>query len=135
MAEGWAKFERVCLEVGAGELPKLLHYIKSTMTPTPTPTPMTPVKQKMKQEEEEMDVGIKTEVIDKPIIEKLIYISLGGRTVEYRCANCDITPTRSKSSMEAHIRSVHTKKALLFSFCALLTYNFDSLNRHMKEHN
>ena len=38
---------------------------------------MTPVKQEMKQEEE-MDVGIKTEVINKLIIEKLIHISLGG---------------------------------------------------------
>ena len=73
MAEGWAKFERVCLDVGAGELSQLLHYFKSTMTPTPTPTPTTPVK----QEEEEMDMEIKTEVIDKPIIEKPIYISLG----------------------------------------------------------
>ena len=82
-----------------------------------------------------MDVGIKTEVINKLIIEKLVHISLGGRTVEYRCANCDITPTRSKAGMDVHIRSVHTKKALLCSFCAFLTYSFDSLNRHMKEHN
>ena len=78
MAEGWAKFEKVCLVVGVGELPQLLCYIKSTMTPTSTPTPMTPVKQEMKQKEEEMDVGIKTEVTDKLIIEKLIHISLGG---------------------------------------------------------
>ena len=44
---------------------------------------MTPVKQEMKQEQEEepMDVGaIKTEVIDKPIIEKPIHISLGGNS-------------------------------------------------------
>ena len=50
MAEGWVKFEKVYTEVGAGELPQLLQYVKSKMTPTPTPTPMTPVKQEMKQE-------------------------------------------------------------------------------------
>ena len=133
MAEGWAKFEKVCSEVGAGELPQLLCYLKSTMTPTPTPTPMILVKQEMKQEEEPMDVvAIKTE--EKLIIEKPIHISLGG-TVEYRCGNCNITPTRSKAGMDAHIRSVHTKKALLCSFCTFLTYNFNSLNKHMKEHN
>ena len=78
MVEGWAKFERVCLEVGAGELPRLLHCMKSTMTPTLTPTPTTPVELEMKQWEEEMDVGIETEVIDKPVIEKPIHISLEG---------------------------------------------------------
>ena len=135
MAEGWAKFEKVCNKVGAGELPQLLQYVKTHTTPTPTPTP---VKQEMKeeQEQEQMDVGaVKSEVIEKPIIEKPIHISLGGKTVEYRCGNCDIAPTRSKAGMDAHIRSVHTKKALLCSFCAFLTYNFDSLNRYMKEHN
>ena len=76
MAEGWAKFEKVCTEVGAGELPQLLQYVKSHMTPTPNPTPMTPVKQEMKEEEEQepMDVG----TIQKPIIEKPIHISLGA---------------------------------------------------------
>ena len=41
----------------------------------------------------------------------------------------DIAPKKSKSGMDAHIRSVHTKKALLCSFCAFSMYNFDSLNR------
>ena len=27
MVEGWAKFEKVCSEVGAGELPQLLHCL------------------------------------------------------------------------------------------------------------
>ena len=68
-------------------------------------------------------------------MEKPIHVSFRGQTVEYRCGNCDIAPNKSKSGMDAHIRSVHTKKALLCSFCAFSTYNFDSLNRHMKEHN
>ena len=71
MAEGWAQFEKTCSEVGAGELPQLLQYVKSHMTPAPTPTPTTPVKQEIKEEEEQepMDVGaVKSEmIIEKPI--------------------------------------------------------------------
>ena len=65
-----------------------------------------------------MDVGV---VKSDIIIEKPIHISLGGKTVEYRCGNCDITPTRLKAGMDAHIRSVHTKKALLCFFCVFST--------------
>ena len=129
MAQGWAAFERTCLEMGVGELPQLLQYVKTHTTPTPTATPV-----KEEQEQEPMNVGaVKTE--EKPIVEKLIHVSFRGQTVEYRCGNCDIAPKKSKAGMDAHIRSVHTKKALLCSFCAFSTYNFDSLNRHMKEHN
>ena len=127
MAKGWAAFERTCSEVGVGELPQLLQYVKTHTTPTPTATPV-------KEEQEPMDLGAdKTE--EKPIVEKPIYVSFGGQTVEYQCGNCDIAPEKSKAGMDAHIRSVHTKKALLCSFCAFSMYNFDSLNRHMKEHN
>ena len=42
VAEGWALFEKTCSEVGAGELPQLLRYVKQATTPTPTPgTPIT----------------------------------------------------------------------------------------------
>ena len=126
VAQGWAAFERTCTEVGVGELPQLLQYVKTHTIPTPTATPV-------KEEEEPMDEGgVKKE---EAIVEKPIHISFGGQTVEYRCGNCDIAPKKSKSGMDAHIRSVHTKKALLCSFCAFSMYNFDSLNRHMKEHN
>ena len=127
VAQGWAAFEKTCTEVGVGELPQLLQYVKTHTTPTQTAPPV-------KEEEEElMDVGaVKKE---EAIVEKPIHVSFGGQTVEYRCGNCDIAPKKSKSGMDAHIRSVHTKKALLCSFCAFSTYNLDSLNRHMKEHN
>ena len=129
MAQGWAAFERMCFEVGVGELPQLLQYVKTHTTPTPTATPV-----KEEQEQEPMDLGAdKTE--EKPIVEKPIHVSFGGQTVKYQCGNCDIAPKKSKAGMDAHIRSVHTKKALLCSFCAFSMYNFDSLNRHMKEHN
>ena len=71
VAQGWAQFEKMCSEVSAGELPQLLQYVKTHMTPTPTPTQMTSVKQEIK--EEPMDV--KSEMI----IEKLIHISLRGK--------------------------------------------------------
>ena len=51
VAEGWAAFEQTCNEVGAGELPQLLRYVKMATTPTPTPTPT-----KFETKQEEMDV-------------------------------------------------------------------------------
>ena len=33
--------------------------------------------------------------------------------VEYRCGNCDIPPNKVQIGYDAHIRSVHTNKALL----------------------
>ena len=131
VTQGWVAFEKMCTEVGVGELPQLLQYVKTHTTPTPTATPVK--EEEVKEEEEPMDVGpVKKE---EAIVEKPIHVSFGGQTVEYRCGNCDIAPKKSKSGMDAHIRSVHTKKALLCSFCAFSTSNFDSLNRHMKEHN
>ena len=37
VADGWALFEKTCSEVGAGELPQLLRYVKQATTPTPPP--------------------------------------------------------------------------------------------------
>ena len=125
VAEGWTKFE-VCTEVGVGELPALLRYVKTTTTPTPTSTPTTtPIL------EEQMDVE---EHEQKPMNEKPIHVTEGGKTLYYRCGNCDIAPKKSRAGMDSHIRAVHTKKALRCSFCAFSTYNFDSLQRHEKEH-
>ena len=75
--EGWALFEKACMEVGAGELPQLLRYLKLATTPTP---PETPVKEEVK-EEEPMDVtsagpSVKKEEMTT-FIEKPIHISLG----------------------------------------------------------
>ena len=77
MAQGWAAFERTCSEMGVGELPQLLQYVKTHTHTTPTPT-ATLVKEE--QEQELMDVGaVKTE--EKPIIEKPIHVSTGVVTV------------------------------------------------------
>ena len=129
MAEGWAAFEQTCKEVGAGELPQLLRYVRMATTPTSTTTP-TPTPTKFETKEEEMDVEATTSA-DPPkiseFIEKPIHISVGGKTKMYKCGNYDITPTRSRMGMDSHIHAVHTKKALVCSFCAFSTYNMDSL--------
>ena len=134
VAEGWALFEKTCSEVGAGELPQLLRYVKQATTPTPTPTgtPTPPTPTKL---EEEMDVDVEPSTTEaKPLGEKPVHVTEGGKTLYYKCPNCDITPKKSKWGMDSHIRAVHTKKALVCSFCAFSTYNMDSLQRHEKEH-
>ena len=68
------------------------------------------------------------------IVQTPIYVKLGDNKYEYRCGNCDVIPMRSKYGMDAHIRSVHTKKALLCTFCPFSMYNLDSLNRHKRDH-
>ena len=70
VTQGWAAFERMCMEVGVGELPQLLQYVKTHTTPTPTATPV------KEEEEEPMHVGgVKKE---EAIMEKPIHVSFGG---------------------------------------------------------
>ena len=135
VAEGWTLFERTCEEVGPGELPQLLRQLKSATTPTPAspgPGPSTPVKEEAMEEEEIKQLADEG-ASGSGFIETLIMIKLGPREYIYKCGNCDIAP-RTKRAIDAHIRSVHTKKALLCSFCHFSTYNMDSLQRHEKEH-
>ena len=130
VSEGWTLFECTCEEVGPGELPQLLRQLKGRTTPTPAPDP-SPVKTEPMEEEGEVkllaDLGV------SGFIEMPIMIKLGPREYTYKCGNCDIAP-RTKCAIDAHICSVHTKKALLCSFCHFSTYNMDSLQRHEKEH-
>ena len=91
VAEGWALFEKTCSDVGAGELPQLLRYVKQATTPTPTGTP-TPTKL-----EEEMDVDVEASTSEAQLLhEKPIHVTEVGKTLYYRCPNCDITPKKSK---------------------------------------
>ena len=123
--EGWKSFEETCSEVGVGELSQLLRYLKMATTPTPTPTPM---KMEAKEEvEEKEEAAASTPGTSGEFIEKPIHISVGGKTKMYKCGNCDITPKRSRMGMDSHICAVHTKKALVCSFCPFSTYNMDSL--------
>ena len=123
--EGWKSFEETSSEVGVGELPQLLRYLKMATTNIPTHTP-TKVEAKEEAEEKEEAVA-STPGISGELIEKSIHISVGDRTKMYKCGNCDITPKRSRMGMDSHIRAVHTKKALVCSFCPFSMYNMDSL--------
>ena len=76
VAKGWALFEKTCSEVGAGELPQLLRYVKQATTPIPTPTG-TPTPTKMEQEED-MEVKASTSEA-KPLQEKPIHVTEGGK--------------------------------------------------------
>ena len=126
--EGWKSFEETCSEVGVWELPQLLRYLKTATTPTPTATPM-----KMEAKEEIEEAAASTPGTSGEFIEKPIHISVGGRTKMYKCGNCDITPKCSRMGMDSHICAVHTKKALVCSFCPFSVYNMDLLQRHERE--
>ena len=123
VSDGWVLFEKMAEETAPGELRQLLWSLKMSTTPLATLT--TPMKVK-KEEEEEMEQEPGT----SKIVETPIYVKLEDNKYEYRCGNCDVTPMKSKYGMDAHIHSVHTKKALLCMLCPFSTYNLDSLNRH-----
>ena len=112
VAEGWTLFECTCEEVKLGELPQFLRQLKGVMTPTPTPG-LSPVKTEPMEEEGEVqhlaDPGA------SGFIEMPIMIKLGPHQYTCKCGNCDLAP-RTKCAIDAHIYSVHTKKALLLSF-------------------
>ena len=77
--EGWKSFEETYSEVGVGELPQHLRYLKMATTPTPIPTPM---KMEAKEEAEEMEAGAGAEStpgISGEFIEKPIHISVGAK--------------------------------------------------------
>ena len=132
VAEGWTLFEQTCEEVGPGELPQLLRQLKSATTPTPPPTPgpSTPTKEEIEVPMEE-DVAVKQE--HQEINKTPIMIKLGGHKYQFKCGNCDIAPKATSRAMDAHIRSVHTKEALVCYICPFTTYNLDSLQRHEKQ--
>ena len=72
--EGWAFFEKTAEEMAPGELRQLLCSLKMTTTPPPTPT-------KMKEEKEEGEEQMEDEPGPSKIVEKLIYVKLGGGEV------------------------------------------------------
>ena len=124
VAQGWDLFEEVVKDAGVGDLPQLLRSIKTMTTPLPaTPPP-------------KMDVsGVTPLPVKKEpgTGEEPVYVKVGGE-VHYSCPQCDKV-TGSKYGCDAHIREVHTGKALVCAYCKFSTYNMDSLNRHQREHN
>ena len=125
VAEGWELFEEAVEEGAPGDLPALLRHLKGKTTPTPmdlskdTPSPApspSPAKK------------VKTENVS----EEPVMLMLGDKR-SWACPQCN-TVRGSKNGCDAHIRMVHTGKALVCAFCSFSTYNMDSLQRHEKEH-
>ena len=102
VVQGWAAFEKTCTEVGVGELPQLLQYMKTHTTPTPTATPV------KEEEEEPMDVGVKKE---EAIVEKPIHISFGGRQLNTGVATVTL-PLKSLNQGWMPTFEVYTQRRL-----------------------
>ena len=131
VADGWALFESVCSEAGPGELPQLLRSLKMTTTPTPATTPPPSTSQ--------ASVEIKEEDRSETPVDRPIKIKLDTPkktyAYQYKCPQCDVTPTTTRRAMDAHIRAQHTKVPFVCSYCMFSTYNLDSMQRHEKKHN
>ena len=121
VAEGWTLFEKTCEEVGLRELPQLLRQLKAATRPEST-SPQ--VKSQLVKEGE---VEVKKEIIKTPIM-----IKLGIHQYQFKCPNCEVPLKATRSAMDAHIHSEHTKEALFCYLCPFLMYNLDSLQRHEK---
>ena len=130
IAEGWGMFEEAVSAAGEGDLPQLLRSLRGMTTPTPppgtpppqmnvqpSPTPPTPslVKKEGGTEEDRVLIRVKGKI-------------------KYSCPQCSTIVT-SKNGCDAHIRATHTGKALRCAYCCFSTYNMDSLNGHLREHN
>ena len=125
IAEGWQLFDEAVEDAGAGDLPQLLRSIKGMTTPQPTmPPPM--------DDSARTPAPSPSPVKREPGNEDPIMIRVEGK-IKYSCPQCDKVIT-SKNGCDAHIRQVHSGKALVCSFCRFSTYNLDSLNRHAREH-
>ena len=120
VAEGWILFEKMCKEVGPGELPQLLRKLKAATTESASPQ----VKSEPVKEGEE---EVKEEIIKAPIM-----IKLGVHQYQFKCPNCEVPPKATRRAMDAHIRSEHTKEALFCYLHPFSTYNLDSLQCHEK---
>ena len=127
VVDGWTLFEEAIEGAGEGDLPQLLHHLRGMTTPTPppqqsaTPTDVPPVQSPVKK--------IKTENLG----DQLVVVMVGG-SHSWACPQCNMV-RGSKNGCDAHIRQVHTGKALVCALCSFSTYNMDSLQRHKKEHN
>ena len=129
VAEGWTLFEQTCEEVGPGELPQLLRQLKSERLLFLDLQLLSRQSQWKKRRCSSQKVAEpEASASASGINETPIMIKLGPHMYIYKCGNCDIPP-KTKRAMDAHIRSAHTKKALLCSFCHFTTYNMDSLQK------
>ena len=124
VADGWALFEEAIEGAGEGDLPQLLCHHRGVTTPTlppqqsATPSDVPPVQSPVKK--------IKTKNLgDQPVVVMV------GESRSWACPQCNMV-RGLKNGCDAHIRQVHTGKALVCTLCSFSTYNMDSLQRHEK---
>ena len=128
IAEGWGIFEEAVSAAGEGDLPVTAITEGNDNTTSNTTTtdecsaiPNTPTPSLVKKEG-----GTGTE--EDPLL-----IRIKGK-IKYSYPQCSTIVT-SKNGCDAHIRATHTGKTLRCAYCSFSTYNMDSLNRHLSEHN
>ena len=102
----------------------------STPTPTSQPSTLSPMDTSKALTPSLSPVNIKQEALDP---EEPVVIRIEGKR-KWSCPQCGFVKG-SKNGCDAHIRETHSKKALLCALCSFSTFNMDSLNRHVKEHN
>ena len=111
---------------GEGDLPQLLRHLRGVTTPMPPPQAMDVLQASAPTQS--LAKKMKTEnARDQPVV-----VVVGG-THSWACLQCNMV-RGSKNGCNAHIRQVHTGKALGCALCSFSTYNMDSLQRHEKEH-
>ena len=136
ITDGWLLFEKVCEEAELGNLLQLLRSLKGMLMPTLTPQPMAtsqtspPGSKGPSPVPSPSPVKLKSEPVDT---EEPVVIRVEGKRM-FSCPQCGFVMV-NKNGCDAHIRATHCKKPLLCHICSFSTYNMDSLNRHMKEHN
>ena len=114
VVDGWTLFEEAIEGAGEGDLPQLLCHLRGVMTPTlppqqsVAPTDMPPVQLPVKR--------IKTENLgDQPVV-----VMVGGGSCSWAFPQCNMV-RGSKNGCDAHIRQVHTGKALVCALCSFST--------------
>ena len=132
IADRWHLFEEACESAGPGDLPQLLRSLKGMSTPTPTSQPLTlsPMVTSKAPAPLPTPVKMKQEALD---LEEPVVIRIEGKR-KWSCPQCGFIKG-SKNGCDAHIRETHSKKALLCALWSFYTFNMDSLNRYVKEHN
>ena len=128
VAQGWQLFKEAVEETGPGDLPQFLGQLKGKMTLTAMEAGQ------QQQEREVMPPPSPSPVKKEPGSgSKEPVIVMMGDFRKWVCPQCN-TVWGSHNRCDAHIRQVHTGKALVCAFCSFSSYNLDLMQRHEKEH-
>ena len=137
IAEGWELFEEAYQEADPGDLPQLLRSLKGMSKPMPSPMPMEVIEAGAPA----IPGGKVTPVPSPSLVKQEPQVQSEGPVVilvdgkrKWSCPQCEVI-MGSKNGCDAHIRWLHTEKALVCALCSYSNYNVDCMHRHKKEHN